>query len=414
MRARIRCLNKLLSFFVAASSFLVIFCGVSYGQLVNEDLPSRDGIKLDKIVLHSAFKTAERYDTNIFLSDSADKHDIISILSPSGGFELPFHNGSLSADYLADLFLYGIHQDQDYMNQRVRGLAELELADYKVKVSDIFRIFTDRAANENSVRLRQTVNDIRAGVSTDFERLNLDAGYTNRLEMYDSNDPFFGTLTYEDRNRDNHIIDTTVSYRFLPKTSLLLENDLGFIRYFKSSIIPDSVYDEALVGAQGLWFSKSKINFKAGLRAQGYDNSNIIANKDYIGPVMRGGFDYSPTDSDTIVLELTRTIYESAYSNMNYYNANLFGFNYRHNFTDKLAANLFGSYQLHLYPSESTENGLTAKRRDNYYQGGTSVRYDLRKWISFEAKYEYAQRVSKFDVFDYIDQQVTISGTVGF
>jgi len=413
MRARVRCSNKLLSFIVAASS-LAFLCGVSYGQLTNEDLPNRDGVKLGKMVVHSAFKTAERYDTNIFLTDSADKHDMITILSPSGGFELPFRNGSLSADYLADIALYGIHRDQDHVDQRARGFAELELADYKVKINDIFRIFTNRAVNENSVRLKQTVNEIRAGVSTDFERLNLDAGYTNRLEMYDSNDIFLSTLTYEDRNRDNHIIDTTVSYRFLPKTSFLLENDLGFIRYFNSSIIPDSVYDEALVGVQGTWFSKSKINFKAGLRAQDYDNSNIIASKDYIGPVMRGGFDYSPTVSDTIVFEFTKTIYESTYGNMNYYNASLFGFNYRHNFTDKVAANLFGSYQQHLYPSESTENGLTAKRRDNYYQGGASVRYDLRKWVSFEAKYEYAQKVSKFDVFDYKDQQVTISGTVGF
>ena len=224
-----------------------------------------------------------------------------------------------------------------------------------------FKIFTDRALNENSLRLQQKINDARIGVAGAFNRLNVDAGYTNRLETYDSTDPFLGVLTYEDKDRDSNIIDTTVSYRFWPKTYALMENDLGFIHYYNTSQVPGSYYDEVLFGFKGEWFARANINFRAGFKYQEYESSSIISDKAYIGPVMRGGFDYAPTPNDALAFELDREIYESTYSTMNYYTAILVGFAWQHNFTKKLYSNISASYQLHLYPSETTENGETAK-----------------------------------------------------
>ena len=388
----------------------------SYAQLTNEDLPDRTGYKvIGNATLHGAFKTAEMIDTNIFLENTDRMVDSVTILSPSVGIEIPSHNSSFSADYQADIYEYAVNHEQDYVDQRIRGLAEFVFADfYKATINEIYRIFTDRASTENSIRLKEKVNDIRAGISANYNRLNLDAGYTNRIELYDSTEPFLGTLTYNDKARDVNIVDTTVSYRFWPKTSALLENDLGFIHYFNSSEVPGSYYDEALFGFKGEWFAKGNINFKAGFKFQEYDQSDMIADKNYIGPVMRGGFDYTPTPDNTLVFEFDREIYESLYATNNYYIANLFGFNWQHAFTPKIYSNVFASYGLHLYPSETTENGETAKRYDNYYQAGVSLRYNVRKWISLEAKYEYVNRISRFDIFDYLDHQMTVSGTIGF
>ena len=403
-----------ISVFIPAILFL--FTGISYAQLTNPDLPDRTGAKLvSNTTLHGAFKTSEMIDTNVFLANTDRRIDSITILSPSAGIEVPFHNGNFSADYTADIYNYAIYHEQDYVDQTLRGIAEKTFAQfYKASINDIFRIFTDRSANENSLRLKQKVNDVRGGISADFDRLNVEAGYTNRLEMYDSTDPFLGNLTYEDRDRDINIIDTSVSYKFWPKTAAVLENDLGFIHYFNTSQVPGSYYDEALFGFKGEWFAKGNINFKAGFKYQNYDQSSVISDKDYIGPVMRGGFDYTPTPNDALIFEFDREIYESLYLTNNYYTSNLFGFNWRHNFSPKVYANVFGSYQLNMYPSETTENGLTAKRYDNYYQAGTSLRYDVQKWMSLEAKYEFVNKTSNFDFYDYIDHQMTVSGTIGF
>lgn len=401
---------------ICIAAVLFLLSGKSYAQLTDSDLPDRTGFKtINNVTLHGAFKTQEQIDTNIFLQNTDRKIDSITILSPLAGIEIPSHNANLSADYQADIFEYGLHHEEDHVDQRLRGLAEMVFAEfYKITVKDTFRIFTDRASNEDSLRLKQEVNNVRGGVSAEFNRLMLEAGYTNRIEMYDSTDPFLGGLTYEDKDRDSNIIDTSVSYKFWPKTAAVLENDLGFIHYFNSSQVPDSYYDEVLFGFKGEWFAKGNINFKAGFKYQDYQKSNVINDKNYIGPVMRGGFDYTPRPNDALVFEFDREIYESLYANMNYYTANFFGFNWRHNFTPKVYSNIFASYQLHLYPSETTQNGETAKRFDNYYQAGASLRYDVRKWMSLEAKYEYVNRISRFDIFDYVDHQMTVSGTVGF
>lgn len=397
-------------------ALLLLFTGAACAELTNSDLPERTGVKIWKDVkLHGSLKTAESIDTNIYLQNTDTKVDSITVLSPLGGVEIPFHNGSLCADYRADIFMYGVNKTEDHVDQTLRGIAEVEFANfYKATLTDGYRIFTDRAANENSLRLKQKVNDARAGIQAIYGRMIMDVGYTNRLHMYDSTDPFLGPLTYQDKNHDSNIIDTTVSYRFLPKTYFLLENDIGFIHYYNTSQVPGSYYDEALFGFKGEWFSKANVNFRAGFKYQKYNQSQVIADKPYIGAVMKGGFDYTPRESDSMAFEFDREIYESTYVNMNYYVANLFGFIWKHNFTPKVYSNVSAAYQLHQYPSASTQNGLTAKRQDNFYQAGVALRYDVRKWVSLEAKYSYVNRISNFDVFNYLDNTMTVSATVGF
>lgn len=387
----------------------------AFGQLKSEDLPNRDGVKLgDFIRLHSAFKTEEQLDTNIFLDNTDRKFDAITVLSPSVGIEIPLQDNSMSFDYELGMFLYGTYHDQNHVDHRARGLIEINLSDYRITAKDTFRIFTSRAADEDSLRLKRENNEFRVGVDAQFELLGFDVGYTNKIEAYASKDIEIAQLTYEDRDRMYNIVDATLSYRFLPKTLLLVENDIGFIHYYNSSQPPDSYFDEALLGIKGEWFSKMNVNFKAGFRYQKYDKSDVISDKYYAGPVMRGGFDYHPTDDDVIAVDLVKTVYESTYSTMNYYDANLISAAYRHNFNDKISSKVEGLYQINLYPSQTTENGVTAKRYDNFFGGSLSLRYDMRKWISFVAKYEYRQRVSRFDIFDYVDNVISLNGTIGF
>lgn len=397
-------------------ALLFLSANTTYAQLTNTDLPDRTGIKLlGNAKLHGAFKTAETIDTNIFLANTDRKIDSITVLSPSLGLEIPSHNSIFSADYQTDIYMYGVNREQDYVNQRLRGLAEITFADfYKLEIKDTARIFTDRAANENSLRLKEKTNNFRSGISAEFNRLMVDVGYVNDLLTYDSTNPFLGQLTYEDRNYDVNAFEGTVSYKFWPKTAVLAQNILGFIHYLNTSQVPGSYYDEALIGFKGEWFSRANVNFKAGFRYQQYQDSNVIAHKDYIGAVMKGGFDYSPTPNDGLLFEFDREIYESLYLTNNYYIANLFGVSWKHNFTPKIYSTLSGSYQLHQYPSETTENGITQKRHDSYYQAGASLKYDLRKWISLEAKYEFTDKTSNFSFYDYVDNAVTVSGTIGF
>lgn len=407
--------KRLLLITLIAFLCVPMFQDIAFSELINPDLPDRDGVKVfGRTRVHAALKTEEQLDSNIFLADTDTKFDGITVLNPSVGIDVPFRDNNVSIDYDASVFMYNSYHSQNHIDHRIRGLGEINLADYKITIDEVFRKFTDRAADESSNRVTRSENKGRAGIEAQFEKLGFNIGYTNKLLIYDSNDLVYQSLTYEDRNHDDNIFDASVSYRFFPKTIFLIENDLGFLRYYNCSQAPGSWYDETVVGVKGEWFPRMTLNFKAGFRYQTYDSSDIISNKDYIGPVFRGGFNYAISDRDTLVFSAEKSVYESIYSNMNYYDLNQVGLKYTHNFTDKISGNLFGSYQANLYPSQSTENGVTAKRYDNYFEGGAGIRYDIRKWVSVEAKYEYKQRISRFDIFDYIDNVVYLRGTVGF
>ena len=117
---------------------------------------------------------------------------------------------------------------------------------------------------------------------------------------------------------------------------------------------------------------------------------------------------------NTIVLAVERANYESTYANMNYYTINMACLDYRRKLNNKITGGLFGYYQYHTYPGETTENGVTAKRYDEYFGGGASLRYDIQRWLSLEGRYEYRQKISMFDIFDYTDNIISLRGTGGF
>ncbi len=59
------------------------------------------------------------------------------------------------------------------------------------------------------------------------------------------------------------------------------------------------------------------------------------------------------------------------------------------------------------YPEETTESSVTAKRKDKLWDGSIGLRYEMKEWLSLETNYEYKQRESKFDNFDYKDNKIT-------
>ncbi len=401
---------------------LSAFCGAALAQLDNPDLPRRTGLKVSEfgikagdIRLHGALKSSEELETNIFLTPSKDKIDGITMLKPSVGIEIPFLRNMISADYEVGAFMYGHYNSQNHIDQQARGLIELNLTDYKIKVKNTFQQYTDRASDENSRRITHGDNTFRASVGAQFDKLGFELGYTNLLETYGSSDDLiFQSVSYGDRDRDRNIVDGTISYRFLPKTTAFLESDLGFIHYYNSSIPPDSIFLDTYLGLKGRLTNKILINLKAGFRYQNYGSSDIYADKFYFGPIAKGGLDFSITKDDILNLSVEKLLYESLYANMNYFDDNILGLKYTHKFNEKMLFTAYSSYQLNLYPGATNERGLIAKRYDNYYNFGFLGRYDIRRWLSAELRYDFTQKSSRFHIYDYTDHRVSLSGTAGF
>ncbi|MBN1353597.1 MAG: outer membrane beta-barrel protein [Candidatus Omnitrophica bacterium] len=387
--------------------------------LGDADLPNRKGVKIPPFTVHSAFNTEVQFDTNIFLEDNNPKFDVITILNPTVGAELPFSDNLISIDYDFSANIFGRYYDESFADHRLRGLLEINWTDFKLNVADIYRFFSDRSGTEDVDRIERQNNYMRAGIATTgFEQLEADVGYTFGIEDFRAKDIIYidtsgNTMTYNDKDRYLNVFDASVSYRFLPKTSVIAREYLGFIDY-PSGKNSDSWYTETMVGLKGDFREDFSMNIFGGFKYQDYSDGSLVSEENYAGPVVRGGFTYSITKDDKFDVLLERNIYESTFSNENYYNVNHAGLNYTHYFNRKLSGRVFGYYQLNLYPSDALDNGESKKRHDHIFGGGVGLRYDIQEWSAIEVRYGYKQKESNFGTFDYIDNLVSIRASVGF
>ncbi|MDD5165854.1 MAG: outer membrane beta-barrel protein [Candidatus Omnitrophica bacterium] len=391
--------------------------GLAYADIISRELPKRKGLKAGEVIFHSALRTAVQYDSNIYLSPKYNaKDDIITIINPSVGFKIPFHGNDLSVEYDASFNRFYRFSSNSHLDHRIQSEANINLTDYKIYITDLYNHLTDRSGTEDVNRTKRQTNLFRTGVSTERDQLRFDLSYANALEQYLTEDAYFNNITYKDRSSMSHIIDFEGSYRFRPKTSLVWENLFGYVNYYRvpdSNLSPNAYYIESLLGIKGEWYSKITTDFRAGVRYQQFGHSNLVADDGYCNFEARGTVDYAFTPDDALNLRVEKSIYPSTYQDMNYYEVNMVGLNYSHKFYKTLVS-MFGTYQFNGYPKESTETGVTGKRKDYLYSGGCAVKYDMRRWASLETKYEYKRRTSSFADFNYLEHLLTLTCTVGF
>ncbi|HAJ56742.1 MAG TPA: hypothetical protein DCL35_03105 [Candidatus Omnitrophica bacterium] len=391
----------------------------NYDMIMSPDLPNREGLKVGNVILHSALRSGVDFDSNIFYADQGEQSDTIAYVAPSFGIEVPIQDSRLSVEYEASMAFFNQSNEQDHTDHKVRGLLAINLTDFKVLIDDTYNRVTNRAGSTEvgttGIRTREERNNVDVSVGAEFDKLAYRATYTNKIRRYlGEGQPLFGTMNYDDKNSVANIADIEVDYAFFPKTTLLLEQTAGTITY-DSSLVPDSYFYELLPGFKSEWTNKLKMDMRLGGRYQDYSSSDLVYDENFFGVVGRGQVDYKLTDDDTFTLTAERSVRESIYQNVNYYVANSAGIAYAHKFNDKLTSNLLFGWQMNTYPTQTTENGLTATRRDHIYRSGFSLRYEPQNWLAFEAGIEHRVRKSiKFPTLDYTDNVASFQATVGF
>jgi hypothetical protein len=420
------------NFVIASLPLLLVFLlglsGLSYAEMdvrnilkegassmLTIDLPNRKGIKLGDLIVDSALKVTNQFDSNIYLAHTGEHADVLQIINPSIGFKLPVQDNVFTLSYDAAFNYFDNFPVNNHIDHRVNASAEINWTDYKLTFVDTYRRFRDRTGTEDVNRTKRQTNGFAAGIETrEWNRLFFAFNYSNFLQNYLSTDLVLPNLTYKDKSYMVNAFGLDANYRIFSKTYLLWENNYGFIRYTKSDLPPGSYFVESLLGVKGELTDKIAANIKGGFKLQNYETSTVLSSKDYCNFVAKGGLDYFATKKDTWSLSLERGIYESTYSIVNYYELNSVGLNYAHQFNHKVTGNLFASVQSNLYPTATTEGGLTAKRKDGIYYGGCSLTYGIKDWLAVEAKYQFERRDSKFSAFTYVDNLVTLTGTIGF
>jgi hypothetical protein len=407
-----------------AGVMLVFVLGVCFNQvqaqITRADLPNREGVEVGDIIMHAGLSSSVDFESNIFLSDGGEQYDMIIGVNPFFGVEIPMEENNLSLEYDAKMYDFHRFYEQNHVDHQGQALLELNLTDYEITFSDVYKRFTNRAGSDETGdpqrKTRQLTNKFESSIAAEFDQLTYNVAYVNELSKYlGKNEILYNNINYDDKNSVSNIVNGEVGYKALPKTTFILQPAAGHIKYY-SDLVPDSYFYETLLGVKGEWFDDMVIDMRTGLRYQEYDSSPAMHDDNYFGIVGVGSVDYSLTEDDAFKITLKRTIRESTYDGMNYYDTNFAGLDYTHRFSDKISLNPFFTYQYNRYPEETTEDAdaVTSKRRDHVYNTGCSLMYNVQEWLSLEAGYEYKNRDSRFHTYYYEDHLTTVKATIGF
>ncbi len=374
------------------------------------------GLKVgNKVTFRPMARFQEQYDSNVFLTKDNRQGDWVSTIDVGGEAEMKAGNINLLAGYVFDMNRFAEYSNQDSNNHTAIGKADVKFTNFDIIVGNKFKKFSDRSGTEDTRRIARRKNILSADfITTQFERFGLDSGYDYIIEDYTSDDLLTirgEDVTYKDaESRDEHVFREEFTHKTFPKTSLLAEVDGGLIDY-KKDYRPDSYFIQALAGAKGELFKETVVTLKAGYRFQDYDKEGY---RDFSGVVLRGDIAKKFGAKNTVTLTGERSVEESVYDDMNYYVLNHVGLGYVYQHNDKLSLHFAGSFQTNQYPKETTEDGVTAHRRDDIYMGACGLRYDIRQWLTAAVSYQFLKRDSRFSGFDYIDHLFSFSTAVQF
>ncbi|HEX4048163.1 MAG TPA: outer membrane beta-barrel protein [Elusimicrobiota bacterium] len=382
-----------------------------------------------QLALHPYYKLSEAYDSNIFLVP----HDLPSgevgggirsswITKNDLGLEtnLPWrhiNNLSLGYDFESDIYTtlpsvnntinQALHAD--FVREGAQGMT--------YKAGDQYVNTTDQAFSELVQRARRWMNRVYA--EADYTPLNgrLAWGVNADHEADKYLDPTIGAGL----NRYQEDAGFNVGYMVQPKTKAYLS--------YTRTIIHDTVNPAAgvpdndnkshtvAVGLLGQLTPKIKGQVEAGETYRDYDAALPGQPLVYRSPTVTTDLTWSADKYTDVILTLSRLFQESIDSNNAFYYENDATLDIKHKFPRKFSAGISVAAGLDQYVNSQLVGAgpATAERRDDLYQGGAWIEYDIQQWLSTGLAYVYRERDSTFSgEFNYQDSQVTWNAALKF
>lgn len=357
-------------------------------------------------------ETSLEYNDNIVLAPRDERDDFIWIVSPGITLELPARRWALRLGYRSDILRFTSEDKLDAVHHTLQGDAQVNFPwGLTLYASDEFKRTTDFAGipvPELTQRVERNENLFRTGAEYAVrERISLAFDY--RFFAVDYRDePIFDEL-----DRQDHLLALTLFYRFLPKTSVLGEYNLQFIRYDLDRIARDRDSDanKFKVGLRGDLTAKTTAIIKVGAEFKDFENPD---RRDWDGLIVEGEVIYKYREPSQLRLFGARANVESTFQDNNFFVATYGGAELRHQLRARLLLRLTGLVGVNDYPEESTVGAVTKERFDTFFDLGVGLRYQIRRWLAVEASYAYLVRDSNFEDFDYTNNRVKATVSLTF
>ncbi|MDX6769387.1 MAG: outer membrane beta-barrel protein [Elusimicrobiota bacterium] len=389
----------------------------------------RPNLHWGQLALHPYYKLTQIYDSNIYL-----------VPPPNGGFSvgsgvrgswitrndlgletvLPIGNlQKVSAGYL---FQSDKYSTQPELNDTINQVAHLDY-EYRgaygltARVGDRYENTTDQAFSQLVERARRWSN--RAGASLDYRPENgrLAGGIDVSQTTHKYLPPAFARLL----NRYEQRFGFNLGYMVMPKTKAYASYHRGVIHYTVGRQLPDQDKNSKShnfgFGVEGQLTPKLEGRVETGMTHREYDEAPIGANTRTTKNLTVATYlTYKPQDRTTVAFRASRYLQESIFAGNRFYISNDVGLDVSHKLPYKFSVGGGVAFGLDKYPDVVTaSSGARGQRRDDIYQGGAWLEYDIQEWLTTGISYVYRERNSTLPAdFNYEDQRTAVNLALKF
>jgi len=401
---------------------VLTFAAASSAHAVNLDWLTqykKPNIHYGQLALHPYYQFTEVYDTNIYLVPRETPTRVVGggvrgswITKNELALEavLPWHRlHNLAAGYAVEAHNYSTDAR---VNDTINQSAHLDYTyagayGLTFKLGDRYINTRDQAFSQLVDRDKRWSNEIYTSLDYAPERSFLVGG----VDASHTVNKYLGATRARQLNRYTQRAGFNVGYMVQPKTKLYLAYHRSLTHYTVHRIFPDqdrnSKSHEFGVGLSGVIAPKVTGQVEAGMSYRKYDEAPIGGvTRETRNLTVATDLIYRPTERTDVILALSRRLQESISDTNRFYISHSATLDIKHKLPYKFSVGVNGAFGLDKYPDTQAINGTRGDRRDDIYQGGAWITYDIQAWLTTGLSYVYRERFSTFSGdFNYQDQQ---------
>jgi hypothetical protein len=383
----------------------------------------KPNIHYGQLALHPYYQLSEVYDSNIYLVPRDQPNNVVVGGGVKGSWitknelaleaVLPWrrlHSFAAGYDFEAQNY-----STQSSLNDTINQKAHLDYV-YKgaygltAKTGDQYTNTTDQAFSELVARDRRWTNLVYGELDYNPENSYLAGG----ADVAHTTTKYLGETIGRQLNRYEESAGFNVGYKIQPKTKLYASYHRGLTHYTVHRELPDQDKDskshDVGFGVAGVLAPKVTGQVEGGMTYREYDEAPIGGNTRVTHNfTVATNVVYKPSDRTDVILAASRKLEESINSVSRFYISNNVSLDVKHKLPRKFSVGANAAFGLDKYPDTQTVvGGATGNRRDDIYQGGVWLEYDIQAWLSTGVAYVFRERDSTFSgQFNYQDQQTS-------
>ncbi|MDD5302940.1 MAG: outer membrane beta-barrel protein [Elusimicrobia bacterium] len=379
-------------------------------------------IHYGQLALHPYYQFSEVYDSNIYLVPRDRPNNVIVGGGVRGSWitknelaletVLPWRKlHTLAAGYDFESNNYTTDaRANDTINQNAHlDYAYAGAYGLTFKAGDRYLNTTDQAFSQLVDRNRRWANELYT--SLDY---NPENGYmAGGVDANHTVNKYLGPAIGRGLNRYSQSAGFNVGYKVQPKTKLYVSYHRSLTHYTVHRELPDQDKDSKShdlgFGLSGVIAPKVTGQVEGGLTYREYDEAPVgAATRVTRNFTVATNVVYKPTDRTDVILALSRGLQESISDVNRFYISNSATLDVKHKLPRKFSVGVNLAFGLDKYPDTQFigNTGAQGNRRDDIYQGGAWVTYDIQAWLTTGLSYVFRERDSTFSgEFNYQDQQ---------